>query len=171
MTRRRATRVGLIALIGAALAVAWALFAPPQLGGSTRYLILDGTSMKPSLSAGDLALVRAGGDVGRGDVVLYEHPRLGAHVLHRVVRETNGAFVLRGDNNDFLDDARPSRSDVRGELWFAVPRIGSALAWVREPLHAALLVFVLAFVALGGLAAATTGRRSSSGGRTVFGAP
>lgn len=166
MTGRTGVRIGLAALGLAALVSAWALFAPPQLGGSTRYVILDGRSMEPALAAGDLALVRTAADaVGRGDVVLYDHPGLRAHVLHRIVRESNGRFVLKGDDNDFLDDVRPTRDEVKGELWFAVPGAGSAIVWLREPLHAALLVFLLAFVALGGLAALTATRRRDSAPR------
>jgi signal peptidase I len=159
---RTAPKILLLALATAALIAAWAFLAPPQLGGSTRYVILDGASMEPSLSAGDLAVVRTSADVGTGDVVLYEHPRLEAHVLHRIVRESNGRLVLKGDNNDFLDDARPSERDVRGELWFTVPRLGSALTWVREPAHAAVVVFLFVFVALGGVAALSTRLRPGS---------
>ncbi len=167
MKRRTATTIGAIALGAVMLVSAWALLAPPELGGSTRYVILDGTSMEPSLQAGDLALVRGGDEVATGDVVLYEHPELGVRILHRVVRETRGRLVLRGDNNDFLDDVRPAVGDVEGELWFAIPRVGSVVAWAREPLHAALLVFALTFVALGGFAAFAGARRPSRGGRVA----
>ena len=58
MRLRTAIRMtGLVALF-AALAAAWAVLAPPELGGSTRYVILDGSSMAPSLHAGDLAVIR-----------------------------------------------------------------------------------------------------------------
>lgn len=163
MSRRTATRIGVIALGAAALAAAWAVLAPPQLGGATRYVILDGSSMEPSLEAGDLALVRGTDDVSKGDVVLYEHPGLDARVLHRVVRETGGRLVLKGDNNDFLDDVRPAADAVEGELWLSVPHVGSAIVWVREPLHAALAVLILSFVALGGLTALVASRRRTSG--------
>ena len=160
MTRRTATRIGAFALSAVALVAAWAVLAPPELGGSTRYVILDGTSMEPSLHAGDLALVRARDDVGKGDVVLYEHPRLGAHVLHRIVRVNGGRYVLKGDNNDFLDDVRPTAGEIDGKLWVALPRVGSVLMWAREPMHAALIVFALAFFALGGGAAVAARRRA-----------
>ena len=58
MTLRTATRIAGFVVVFAALAAAWAVLAPPQLGGSTRYVILDGSSMEPSLRAGDLAVVR-----------------------------------------------------------------------------------------------------------------
>jgi signal peptidase len=161
MTRRKGTGIAALVVIGAACAVAWAVLAPPELGGSTRYVILEGSSMQPTLHAGDLALVRPVEDARRGDVVLYEHPRLDRHVLHRIVRESSGRFVLRGDNNDFLDDVRPTAGQLEGELWFSLPGVGSAIMWARQPLHAALIVFALAFLALGGGAAVSAARRSS----------
>jgi signal peptidase I len=165
MARRRALRIPALALAVVACAAAWAVFAPPELGGSTRYVVTQGSSMAPLLHAGDLALVRPTDDAGKGDVVLYEHPRLGAHVLHRVVRVDGGRYVLKGDNNDFLDEVRPTASELDGRLWVTLPRAGSALAWAREPLHAGTLVFVLAFFALGGGAAlAATRRRPEDAG-------
>jgi signal peptidase I len=162
MTRRTATKIASFVVIFAALAAAWAVLAPPELGGSTRYVILDGTSMEPYLHAGDLAVVRRQESVEKGDVVLYSHPQLGAHVLHRVVRDRGGRYVLKGDNNDFLDDVRPTADEIEGQLWFSLPRLGSAIVWARQPLHAGLIVFGLAFLALGGGAALSRTRRPSS---------
>jgi hypothetical protein len=121
--------------------------------------------MEPLLQAGDLALVRPSDGAGEGDVVLYEHPRLGAHVLHRIVRVDGRRYVLKGDNNDFLDDVRPTASELDGRLWVTLPRVGAVLMWAREPVHAGLLVFALAFFALGGGAAiAATRRRPEAAG-------
>jgi len=159
MTRRTATGIAAFVVIFAALAAAWAVLAPSELGGSTRYVILDGTSMEPSLHAGDLAVVRRQESVEKGDVVLYDHPNLRAQVLHRVVRDGGGRYVLKGDNNDFLDDVRPTAREIEGQLWFSLPHVGSAIVWARQPLHAGLIVFVLAFLALGGRAAVARTRR------------
>ncbi|MDH4339066.1 MAG: signal peptidase I [Thermoleophilia bacterium] len=159
MTRRTATRIASFVVIFAALAAAWAVLAPPELGGATRYVILDGNSMEPSLRTGDLAVIRRQESVEKGDIVLYNHPVLGAHVLHRVVRDRGGRYVLKGDNNDFLDGVRPTASEIEGQLWFSLPRVGSAIVWARQPLHAALIVFGLAFLALGGGAALSRTRR------------
>jgi len=158
MTRRIATRIAAFVVIFAALAAGWAVLAPPQLGGSTQYVILAGSSMEPSLRAGDLALVRRHENVEKGDIVLYREPKLGVHVLHRVVRVQDGRYVLKGDNNSHLDATRPSADEISGGLWFSLPRAGSAIEWARAPLHAALVVFVLAFLAFGGGAAATRRR-------------
>ena len=141
---------------------AWLLLAPAELGGATRYAVVEGASMEPGLHRGDLVLVRGGHEPGVGEVVLYRDPALGVRVLHRVTRIENGRLVLQGDANDFVDDAHPRPSEVIGSLWFSVRRVGSALLWLQEPLHAALLAFALTLVALGGGAARTAAREEVS---------
>jgi signal peptidase I len=133
---------------------AWLLFAPAQLGGATRYAVVEGSSMEPGLSRGDLVLVRAGGKPAVGDVVLYRDQSMGVRVLHRVTAVEDGRLVLQGDANDFLDDARPLPSEVIGTYWFSVPRAGAVVLWLAQPLHAALLAFILTIVALAGGGAA-----------------
>ena len=63
----------------------WFLFAPSALGGSTSYVVTDGVSMEPRFHAGDLALVRSGGDYRVGQIVAYHNRQLGTVVLHRIV--------------------------------------------------------------------------------------
>ena len=144
----RTVSTALIAL--ALLAAAWLFLAPGQLGGATRYAVVEGASMEPKLHRGDLVVVRAGARPVVGDVVLYRDPRLGVRVLHRVIGRHGNRLVLKGDANNFVDDPRPGPHDVVGSLWFSIPRAGSALLWLREPLHAALLAFVLTLVVLAG---------------------
>lgn len=139
----------LILLLGA-----WLLFAPASLGGSKRYAVVEGASMEPGLSRGELVLVRAGIAPRVGDVVLYRDPGMDVRVLHRVTAIENGRLVLQGDANDFVDDARPLPSEVVGSYWFSIPRAGAVLLWLAQPLHAALLAFVLTIVALAGGGAA-----------------
>lgn len=129
---------------------AWLLFAPARLGGATRYAVVEGASMEPGLSRGDLVLVRADSTPGVGDVVLYRNPALGVQVLHRVIRVEGDRLVLKGDANDFVDDTQPRSTDVVGSYWFSIPGAGAALSWMQAPTHAALLAFVLALVAFSG---------------------
>ncbi len=147
---RAPTALIAVVLVGAA----WLFLAPAQLGGATRYAVVEGSSMEPDLSRGDLVVVRAGNELDIGDVVLYRDPELGVRVLHRVIGRDDGSLVLKGDANGFVDDARPRPEDAIGSLWFSIPRAGSALLWLREPAHAALLAFVLTIVALAGGGAA-----------------
>ncbi len=164
MSRSALTRsVSTLLAVGFA-ATAWVLLAPPQLGGATRYVIVTGSSMEPKLTSGDLAVIRSRRDPALHDVVLYRDPVLGVEVLHRIVGEEGGRFVLRGDSNDFLDDPRLVPKDIEGSLWFSVPYAGSALVWVRQPIHAAILVFVLALLALTGGGSARVARGTEARG-------
>jgi signal peptidase I len=150
---RRVVNTGVTVLVVLAVGLgAWLLFAPAGAGGGLRYAVVDGVSMEPGLSRGDLVLIRPAADPEIGDVVLYYDPAMDARVLHRVVRFDGDRLVLQGDANDFVDDPHPLPADVIGSYWFAIPRAGSALVWLRQPVHAALLAFVLTLVALAGAA-------------------
>ena len=151
-------RVVVFVLVAAVAVIGFVLLGPAQLGGPARYAIIDGSSMVPTLADGDLAIVRVDGELERGEIALYHDPRLGVDVLHRIVRETGDRFVLKGDNNDYLDDARPTAAELGGTLWFSIPYLGSGIEWLRQPLHAALAVFVFFALAFAGGTGATRRR-------------
>lgn len=156
----------LAGLLGAAaLAVGWIFLGPAQLGGGTSYAIIVGSSMEPLLQRGDLALVRESGTYRPGDVVLYESTLLGSKVLHRVERIENQRLVLKGDNNDFVDPERPAETEVIGKLWLHAPVVGKIAGWLRQPLHASLLVGFAVLLALGGGAGLGASRRRKTGAR------
>jgi signal peptidase I len=164
MKRRSVIRASLVGVLGAlALGAGWLFLGPAQLGGSTSYAVIVGSSMEPRLHRGDLAIVRQAGTYGPGDAVLYESEELGAKVLHRITSVEGERFVLKGDNNDFLDSEQPRESQIVGELWLSVPHVGSVSAWVREPLHAALVVGLATLLALGGGAGFGRARRRTVG--------
>jgi signal peptidase len=149
MSRTTATRAlgGAVMLcaIGVAVIVLW----PVQLGGWTGYAIVDGTSMEPGLSTGDLVLTRKRSDYAVGDAVLYESALLDANVLHRVVAEQGGRFTFRGDNREQDDPEALPASEILGAQWLALPGVGAAVLWLKQPLVLAALAFVLVFVVLG----------------------
>ena len=150
MQRRLLSKL-LVGLLAAILVVAgWLYLGPAGLGGSTSYAVVVGSSMEPLLDRGDLAIVRRGGSHRPGDVVLYDSEELGSKVLHRIERVEGERFVLKGDNNDFVDSERPLESQIVGELWLHVPGVGSVTGWVREPAHAALVLGLATLLALGG---------------------
>lgn len=118
--------------------VAWALLAPVPFGGSVQYIVIRGNSMEPTFYAGDLVLTRVAPEYRVGDVVAYQHPEVGL-VVHRLIEYEHGRFVFRGDNNGFTDGYRPTREELAGRVWFRIPRLGSWLLTVRQPLPFALL--------------------------------
>lgn len=80
-----------------------------QLAGQPVFLgYVTSGSMEPTLEAGDgfVAVPAAvSGPVDEGDVVVFEAIELqgGGLTTHRVVGETAGGYVTRGDNNPFRD--------------------------------------------------------------------
>ena len=120
------------------------------MGGGTSYAIIVGNSMEPKLHRGDLAIVRSAERYRAGDVVLYDSRELGTKVLHRILRVEGSRFVLKGDNNSFLDAEHPAEEQIVGSLWVSAPAVGRVTEWLREPLHSAILVGLVTLIALGG---------------------
>lgn len=86
-----------------------------------RVVRVAGESMYPALYAGDIALVRAGRDVERGDVVLYRLPEDRTPTLHRVTGEVSEGFVTCGDANPIADMRPVPREALLGRLERVVP--------------------------------------------------
>jgi signal peptidase I len=130
-------------LIGATLVVlavaAWLVLAPTQIGGETTYVTTSGISMAPRFHSGDLAVVRPADNYKVGQIVAYRSPMLHTVVLHRIIAVKGDRYVLKGDNNDFVDPTRPVRAQMVGRLSLRVPHGGRVLASLHTPFMAALL--------------------------------
>lgn len=99
-------------------------------------------SMEPTLDAGDgfvAVPAEVAGPVEEGDVVTFEAEQLhgGGLTTHRVVGETEGGYVTRGDANPFTDQdgdeppvaegqIRAKALQLNGEL-VVIPHLGAAL--------------------------------------------
>ncbi|TKJ27401.1 signal peptidase I [Blastococcus sp. CCUG 61487] len=136
---RAASTSAVIALV---LAAAW-FFWPAQLGGATTYVSTYGTSMEPGFSTGDLAVLRPADSYEVGDVVAYHSEILNTTVMHRIVDVDGDRFVLQGDNNDWLDEDRPTSDELLGKLFRQVPGGGKALDAITSPWSIGLIVAVV----------------------------
>ncbi|HEY6538130.1 MAG TPA: S24/S26 family peptidase [Candidatus Dormibacteraeota bacterium] len=134
--------LGAIPLIAICLA-AWAAFAPPQLAGSTTYVITDGISMLPRYQAGDLVLLRRAPSYHVGEVAGYHNAQLGVTVMHRIVAVHGDHYVFKGDNNSWDDSYQPTAAQIVGAEWIHLPGWGNALQTLRSPLVAAVVVGLL----------------------------
>ena len=146
------------------VAIAWVLFAPPQLGGQTSYVIVNGNSMEPGIHRGDLAIVRESSDYQVGDVVTYRHPQIGP-VIHRIIGRNGARYVFQGDHNTFVDPYHPANDELIGKLWIHVPSVGKWLARFHSPVYMAGLL-CLAFMGFGG-ASAITAKSNPTRGRVA----
>lgn len=133
------------ALLVLLAAAGWAFLGPVQFGGPASYVITHGVSMQPLIHQGDLVVTRRAAEYQVGDIIAYRWAR-GTIVLHRIVRQEGEHFVTKGDNNDFIDSARPGPDDVVGKLWLHLPSAGLVLEQLRAPRTVALLVAIVAVV-------------------------
>ncbi|MGB8213415.1 MAG: signal peptidase I [Anaerolineales bacterium] len=125
-------------LLVAGMAAIWMLFAPVKLGGQVSYVLVDGISMLPNFHTGDLVLVRQASAYQVGDVVIYHDPLMNADIIHRIIGQQGDHFVLKGDNNTWDDATLPTSADILGKLWIHLPKFGTAVLWLQEPVHMAL---------------------------------
>jgi signal peptidase I len=107
--------------------IGWIFLAPSSLAGSMEYLVVHGTSMEPSVSRGDVVVTRAQSDYGVGDIVAYGSD-LGVIILHRIIAREGDRYVLKGDNNAFVDRFTPHHSEVVGRAVATIPAGGRAFS-------------------------------------------
>lgn len=143
MTLRRYAARGVEILLVVALV---SLVAGAALGQPILLGFVETGSMEPTLEPGDgFVAVPApvAGEVQPGDVVVFEaqHLQGGGLTTHRVVGETDGGYVTRGDANPFTDQdgQEPPVSDgqivakalqVNGEV-VVIPQLGVLTETVR----------------------------------------
>ncbi|WP_246607289.1 S26 family signal peptidase [Paractinoplanes toevensis] len=90
-------------------------------------VLVNGPSMVPALRSGDALLVRRGGRVRPGDVVVARfRTRPDLLVVKRVIREQDGGWWIQGDNQLIEDDSRAyGVADVIGRVLIRYyPRVG-----------------------------------------------
>ena len=154
MVTRHLGRLPLALAVVLAIAAAWALFAPPLLGGSASYVVTGGKSMEPRFHAGDLAVVRARPAYIVGEIVAYRSEALDALVLHRLIWRDGERYLLKGDANDFVDPEQPTYDELVGSLAWSVPHGGDVIDKLRSPVVAAAAAVLAAAILLGGAEAA-----------------
>lgn len=118
---------------------AWVVFAPIPMGGNAAYIIVNGISMEPNFHLGDLVVVRSSSHYKVGDIVVYQNQGMGGkNVFHRIIELNLDRYILKGDNNSWIDTYQPTKKEVIGELWIYIPRGGKLLEKVRTPLGMAV---------------------------------
>ena len=126
-------------LLVASLFAIWYFFAPTQLGGQVSYVMVDGISMEPNYHAGDLVIVRRAQNYKVGEIVTYNDAQMNAHVIHRIIGTQQDRFIMKGDNNTWVDACQPTQAEILGKLWLHLPKMGTAVRWVKTPLHMAFI--------------------------------
>lgn len=138
------------------LIAAWILLAPSQVGGWVSYVIVNGDSMEPDFRKGDLVITREKppGGYEVGDVIAYRHPEIGP-VIHRVVDRDDDRFILKGDNNSWLDSHQPVETEVMGKSWIHVPSAGKFLGAMHSPVGIFALSLTMGVIVMMSFSTAT----------------
>jgi signal peptidase I len=128
--------------------ILWVMFLPIQFGGVSAYVIVNGNSMLPLYQKGDLVITRRETAYAVGDIVTYHNKELKAPVIHRIIAEKNGAFVMKGDHNPWQDLTQPTPGDIIGKAWLHFPGLGNLLMPTQSPLGITLLSAAAIFILL-----------------------
>jgi signal peptidase len=170
-------RYAAAAFLFLALAV---LVAPSVSPVSLSYVLTD--SMEPTIDSGDGYILVETGDVDVGDIVTYRFDgsgteavsekgtspiqvktqpgqddpgigKSGGYITHRVVGETDGGYLTKGDNNPSTDQAAGfpvvSDTDIVGKVVqvgdspLTIPNLGDYILFVSENRFGVTAVFVI----------------------------
>lgn len=143
-----------VLLVFGTLAVIAAL--PMVLPGYASASITSG-SMQPTLRTGDVVIATSGSSVDEGEIAVFEDPRSGDIVTHRVVNvEPDGTIVTKGDVNGSSDPVPVPQTNIRGQVRWIVPLVGWPRVWLTQGqwpmlLATALLLLAAAWMARYGL--------------------
>ncbi len=92
-------------------------------------VVLSG-SMEPELSVDDLVIVKKTDKINVGDVIVFQSEQ--DLIIHRVVKLDGDTVTTRGDANN-RDDDPISRKNIKGVMVCAIPKVGVAVDFLRQP--------------------------------------
>jgi signal peptidase len=165
------TRAFSWALLTAVIAGALALIVVPKASGARPLTVLSG-SMTGTYDVGDVVVVKPvdTDQLGIGDVITFQaqsdDPTLTTHRIVGIAYGSEGTqFVTRGDANPATDLNPVTPEQVRGEVWYAVPRVGYVSVWMAGGwLRSAVDVLAVGLLLYGGwfIAAGLIDRRRTA---------
>lgn len=134
-------------VIGIALIPVIIYLWPSALGGNAEFLLVQGQSMLPTIEPGSFVIIKSKPTYEIGDVVSYSTEKYsdfgGRTIVHRIIKETNEGFIIKGDNNPKPDPGVIPPSAVRGEVVAFTPFLGYVLVLVRNPLVMGVLAVAM----------------------------
>ncbi len=143
--RRFLSFVGSLAVWVVVAFCAWFLW-PSSLGGATTFILVSGHSMEPDYLPGDLLVARRG-EPSVGDTIVY---RPGAQygdakVVHQIIGGDGvSGWEMKGINNDFVDQWRPTNDQVVGLVQVHFPNLGGLGVVLLSPfVWAAILAIAI----------------------------
>ena len=108
----------------------------PMPFGYGSAVVLSG-SMEPAMSVGDLIIVSEDAPYAVGDVVVFQSGNM--LVVHRVIAIDGDNVTTQGDANNTAD-APVSKALVKGKVIATLPKVGTAVGFIKTPIGTLLLV-------------------------------
>ena len=110
----------------------------PAIFGYSTAVVASG-SMEPALSVDDLILNHTEDSYEEGDIITFQNGD--SLTTHRIVEVTDEGYVTQGDANNTTDlDMVPFKAVIGRVVW-AIPYVGSVLAFLKTPLGMVILIF------------------------------
>jgi signal peptidase I len=163
--------------VGAVVGVVCIVFAIGTAFFDVRPLVFRSGSMSPAITTGALAIAHEvpASELEVGDVVTVRTDG-DTRVTHRIVTISDvgdrATLTLKGDANS-TPDAQTYAVDSAPRVWFDIPSLGFALAWLSKPLGLVLLgayamfLLMVVFGRTGSRARPAGGARRSTGAAAV----
>ena len=106
---------------------------PSRFGGDTTPLVVDGNSMKPTYSSGDLIIAHADDHYQPGEIIVFKIKPPGNHardhlIVHRLISiAPDGRITTQGDNRGVADGFVVTTDDIVGRARLRIPDGGTIL--------------------------------------------
>jgi signal peptidase len=119
----------------------------PKVWGFAPLIVLSG-SMEPAIFPGDVVVIRAqkAEQYRIGDIVTYLEGQTA--FTHRIVAREDGLFLLKGDQNNIVDEALGPEK-LEGKVLLTIPKIGLALVFLKKPAGLAVLALLVSLYVFG----------------------
>jgi len=148
---KRALRWVVNIVLALVVVMAVSIFILPRFGGFMFDVVLSG-SMEPELSVGGVLAIKPvePRQISVGDIVAYSSG-VEKVIAHRVIEvQPDGYFITKGDANEDPDVSPVPASSVVGEVFFHLPYLGYAAAFVKTRLGFLLTILIpgLAIISL-----------------------
>ncbi len=107
--------------------------------GYSAAVVVSG-SMEPTISVNDMVVSRSQEQYAVGDIVTFVSGD--SLVTHRIVEETEGGFITKGDANNTEDMEPLSPDQIVGKVVWSIPAIGIVLEYLKTPLGMLCLILI-----------------------------
>ncbi len=99
-------------------------------------VVLSG-SMEPTLSTGDLVIIKETDTVNEQDIIVFQDGN--AMTIHRIVGIDGSMITTQGDSNN-VADAPITMEAVKGKLLFRIPFAGRIVTVLSQPIAIIILL-------------------------------